>query len=127
MTDHLDTDSLMEGATNRETTNPTIGTHNGYEVRVAAARSPPDAPYPDEFSVNLYVPRSDGENVDIARVDTAGDGCHIDRLYLPRGHRQRKHDYTFQTARPEGAIQYVLDNERWREWIERYETNHGLP
>ena len=121
------TRDLIDDASDRTTENPSLGTHLGYEVHIAIRRDPPGTTYPDDFAVTLYIPREDGTNVDIARVDTSGGLCHIDRLYLPEGHDQRKHDEGFSTLRPEGAVTYATDEERWREWVERYEQNHGLP
>lgn len=66
------------------------------------------------------------QNVDIARIDTAHGGCHIDRLYLPENH-DRPHDDSVFAARPEGAVSYLPDENRWREWLDRYDANHGLP
>ena len=118
---------LTDEAADRTTENPSLGTHLGYEVHIAVRRVPEGATYPDDFGVNMYIPRSDGDNIDIARVDTDHGACHIDRFYLPEGHDKRHHDFGFSTDRPEGAIRYFTENDNWREWVERYEENHGLP
>lgn len=125
--DEPDQHDLIDDAEDRQTENPTLGTHLGYEVHLAIRREPTGARYPDDFAVNIYIPRDDGANVDIARVDTSGGTCHIDRLYLPTGNDQRKHDEGFSTSRPEGAVMYFTEQGRWRNWVERYDANHGLP
>jgi hypothetical protein len=104
-----------------------LGTHLGYEVHIAISQDPQDAPVPQDYGVNLYVRNTDGENVDIARVDTAHAGCHIDRFYLPEGHNQRLEDYGVSFKNPESAVGYMTDNSRWKDWVERYQDNHGLP
>lgn len=105
----------------------TVGTHRGYEVHIAAWSNPEDAEAPEEFGVNLYIPNSTGENVDIARIDTEHSGCHIDRFYLPEDHGQYQHDYGLTVYSPEGGIRYFLEENRWREFVDRYDENHGLP
>lgn len=118
---------LIHEAENRQTVNPTVGTEMGYEVSLAIRRVPAGALYPDDFGVNLYIAREGSDNIDIARVDTSHDGCHIDRLYLPDGHEQRHQDKGFQTQNPEGAVKYITEEDRWRDWVRRYDENHGLP
>ncbi|MFB6244227.1 MAG: hypothetical protein ABEH80_09010 [Halobaculum sp.] len=127
MTSETSVHDIVESGSNRSTSNPSLGTHRGYEVHIAVSRKPPDASVPDEFGVNCYIPREDGDNIDIARVDTDHGGVHIDRFYLPEGHEKRRHDFDFSTDRPAGAIKYFTDNQRWRDWVERYDENHGLP
>lgn len=119
--------NLIEEAENRQTENPTVGVEMGYEVSLAIRRVPSGELYPDEFSVNLYIAQEGSGNIDIARVDTSRIGCHIDRLYLPDSHSQQQHDRGFQTDNPEGAVKYMTDDDRWQEWVQRYEENHGLP
>ena len=121
------TNDLIDDAEHRQTENPTLGTEMGYEVSLSIEREPSGAVYPDEFGVNLYIAQEGIDNIDIARVDTAHSGCHIDRFYLPTGHPQRQEDYGFQTESPEGAVKYITDNDRWRDWVRRYDENHGLP
>jgi len=118
---------MIDDAEDRRTENPTVGVAMGYEVSLAIEREPSGAVYPDEFGVNLYIARNGTENIDIARIDTDHSGCHIDRLYLPTGHPQRLEDYGFQASSPEGAVTYITDDDRWREWVQRYDQNHGLP
>lgn len=118
---------LIKDAEDRDTENPSLGTHLGYEVHIAVRREPEGERYPDDFAVNIYIPFEEHDNVDIARVDTSHGFCHIDREYLPTGHPQRKHDKGFQTDRPEGAVKYFIDDGRWRDWVRRYQKNHGLP
>lgn len=122
-----DIDNLAGRAENRDTENPTLGTHLGYEVHISVRREPKGEAYPDDFAVNMYIPQADRNNIDIARVDTSRRPCHIDRMYLPRSHEKHKHDKGFQTSRPEGAVKYFTEDDRWRDWVERYEENHGLP
>jgi hypothetical protein len=109
------------------TTTQPIGSHLGYRVFVGPHRRPDGAPLPDEFGLNLFIPNKDGENASIARIDTDHDGCHIDRLYLPEGHRRRRQDYSVDVFSPEGALRYFLEHDRWQEWVEKYDANHGLP
>jgi len=118
---------LIDEAENRSTTNPAVGTEMGYEVSLAIRRVPPGALYPDDFGVNLYIAREGHDNIDVARVDTSHGVCHIDRLYLPDGHKQRRQDEGFQTQNPEGAVKYMTEEDRWRDWVQRYDENHGLP
>lgn len=72
-------------------------------------------------------PTKTGENVDIARIDTAHSGVHIDRLYLPEDHRHYRHDYSVDVFSPREALEYFLENDRWKDWLEQYDRNHGLP
>lgn len=104
-----------------------LGKHLGRRVFVGPSRDPEGAPVPDEFGANLYVPNEGGENVDIARIDTAHEGVHIDRLYLPEDHRNYQHDYSVDIFSPREALEYFLENDRWKRWIEKYDRNHGLP
>lgn len=128
MTSKNDKDkTLIDEAENRATENPSLGTVDGYEVHIAIRREPEGEKEPDDFAVNLYIPQDDVDNIPIARVDTSHGLCHIDRLYLPEGHDQRKHDKGFQTKRPEGAVKYMTENGRWRDWVQRFDKNHGLP
>lgn len=120
-------EKTIDEAENRQTENPTVGIEMGYEVSLAIRRVPAGALHPDDFAVNLYIAREKDENDSIARVDTSHGECHIDRLYLPNGHKLRKHDKGFQTDNPEGAVKYMTEEDRWREWVQRYEQNHGLP
>lgn len=104
----------------------TLGWHLGYRVQAAIDWDPPGARAPDEFAVNVFVPNRDGDNVDVVRIDTAHAGCHVDRLYLPEGDRSRLRDYGVTVYSPEEAIgRFVVG--RWREYLERYDENHGLP
>lgn len=116
----------VEEAENRDSENPTLGKHNGYEFNMAIRREPDGAKYPDEFAVNVYLPRDGHENVDIVRVDTAHGITHVDRLYLPDGHDRRKHD-PINIEQPEEAVVYFTEDGRWRDWVDRFESNHGLP
>ena len=131
-TDSKPTDSdqvsgLVDSASTRASENPSLGTHLGHEVLLAIRRDPPNSVYPDEFAVNLYIPQEGGDNIDIATVDTTWPGLHIDRHYLPEGHEQRKHDTGLSVSNPAGAVKYMTDQQRWKEWVERYDENHGLP
>ncbi|MEZ3115869.1 hypothetical protein RYH80_08055 [Halobaculum sp. MBLA0147] len=93
---------------------------------MAVRRDPQGEPNPDDFAVNLYVRPGSGENVDIARIDTAHGFTHVDRYYLPEGHDRRKHD-EIAIETPEQAVVYVTDGDRWQVWLERYVDNHGAP
>ncbi|GAA0539116.1 hypothetical protein ABNG02_14405 [Halorubrum ejinorense] len=127
MTENENDKKLIDEAEHRQTENPTVGTEMGYEVSLAIRRVPSGALYPDDFGVNLYIAQEGSDNIDIARVDTSHGDCHIDRLYLPQKHEQRKHDKGFQTDNPEGAVKYMTEEDRWRDWVRRYDKNHGLP
>lgn len=105
----------------------TLGRHLGYRVQVAVRRKPPGARAPDEFAVNVFVPGPDGENVDIVRIDTAHDGVHADRLYLPVDDPRRFEDYGVTFHSPEEVLRHIHEGNRWRSFLERYDRNHGLP
>lgn len=105
-----------------------LGTHRDRRVFVAATRQPSDAPAPDEFSLNVYIPNETGENVDIVRIDTAHAGLHIDRLYFPESDRRRHQDYSIDGIySPEDALAWLIDGERWRTFVDEYAETHGLP
>ena len=104
-----------------------LGTHRGRPVHLAVSQEPADAPVPQEFGVNLFVPNAEGEDVDIARIDTAHAGCHMDRFYLPESHGERREDYSVQYETPEGAITHFLQHEEWKYYTRRYDETHGLP
>lgn len=125
-TEHTTSEDTITEAENRSTENPTLGEYDGYEVNMAIRRVPDGARDPDEFAVNVYLPQAEADNVDIVRVDTAHGEVHADRLYLPEGHDRRRQD-PIDIERPEEAVRYFTDDERWRDWTERFEQNHGLP
>lgn len=83
-----------------------------------------EADAPEEFAVNLFVARSDGTNVDVARIDTAHDGVHFDRLYLPEGDPRRR-DYGVEAVDYREAVRVLISN--WRDHVEAYAENHGFP
>lgn len=99
----------------------TLGTHLGYEAHVGIARDT------NGYAVTLYVRTKTGEREPIATVMASQNKCQIDRLYLPTDHSQRKGDKGLCALMWEGALQYITENGRWKEWLERYESNHGLP
>lgn len=103
----------------------TLGQHLGRTVLVSIRQRPSAANAPDEFAANLYIPAS--EDVDVFRVDTAHSGCHADRLYLPDDDPQRREDYSVQFFSPDEVFEWLLDGDRWRDFVEQYEANHGLP
>lgn len=105
----------------------TVGHYDDRAVVLAVHREPDGAPAPDEFGANLFVPIANGENVDVVRVDTAHDDCHVDRLYLPRGHPDRREDYSLTLFSPEEVLEWLLAERRWADFVERYDRNHGLP
>lgn len=71
-----------------------VGRYEGHTVLLSVLADPSlEADAPEESAVNLLVPRPDGSNVDVARIDTAHGGVHYDRLYLPEGHPRRR-DYS---------------------------------
>lgn len=104
-----------------------LGVYEGWPVFVGVSQRPADARAPETFGVNLYVPNGDGENIDIARIDTAHAGCHMDRLYLPEQRPNRQEDYTVQYETPDGALQFFLEDEKWKRWVQLFKDNHGLP
>lgn len=104
-----------------------VGKYRGWPVHLGVSQTPKDADVPDEFAVNLFVPNPDGENVDIARIDTAHAGCHIDRLYLPTDHPERREDYGIQYATPAAAVAHFIRDETWAYYARRYDEVHGLP
>lgn len=103
-----------------------IGRYEGRPVALGSSREPPGAPAPDDFGVNLFVPNERGGNVDVVRIDTAHDGCHVDRLYLSEGDRLRR-DYGLTLRSPEAVVDWLLEDERWRTFVELYDEHHGLP
>lgn len=107
-----------------QTTRP-IGRYKGRTVHLAVRAAPSlDAHAPEEFAVVLFLPRADGPNIDVPRIDTADAGTHYDRLYLPEDHPLRK-DYSIGIVDYRTAQRVILD--RWHRHIEAYEENHGLP
>lgn len=102
-----------------------IGEYEGRTVHLAVRADPSlDARAPEQFAVTLFIPRSDGSNVDIARIDTAHDGVHYDRLYLPEDDLLRK-DYSVDIVDYREAQRVLVEN--WRDHVATYEENHGLP
>lgn len=117
--DSWETDALLSGTV-------TLGRDLGRPVHVGVHRKPPDAPAPDQFGVNVFVTGPDGEPVDVVRVDTFHAGCHVDRCYLPTDH-PRVRDYGPTFFSPEDAVAWLVEDERWRDFLGRYDANHGLP
>lgn len=105
----------------------TLGFHLGVRVQAAVSQHPPDARVPEEFAVNVFVPNADGRNVDVVRIDTAHAGCHVDRLYLPADDPRRRRDYGVTLFSPRGALRFLVEDDRWRRFLERYAENHELP
>lgn len=103
-----------------------LGRHRGRTFSIGPSRTPEGARAPDEFGANVFTQTGDGENVDIVRVDTAHDGCHVDRLYLPEEHPDRR-DYSLTFFSPEGVFEWLTEDELWREFVDVYDENHGLP
>lgn len=104
-----------------------LGVWRGWPVHIAVSQEPADAQTPDDFGVNLFVTNEDGDNVDIARIDTAHHGCHFDRLYLPEGSAERRQDYSVQYEDPDEAYLHFIEDSRWEYYVKRYHENHGLP
>lgn len=108
----------------------TIGYYNNYEVSAAVRRVPGDGEYPDELSVNIYVPHADRENDSIVRIDDDHGEMHIDRRYLDKDSDLYK-DFGIDVKTAEEAIKYFVGTEdaeepRWKTYTRRYEENHGL-
>lgn len=79
---------------------------------------------PASFAVTLFVPRYDGQNIVIARIDTSDAGVHFDRRYLPIDHPLRK-DYGVEVPDHRAAQRRIVD--RWRTFAELHAANHGWP
>lgn len=103
-----------------------LGRYRGYPVAAGPSRTPTDAPAPDEFDLDVFVPDENGANVDIGRIDTDHDGCHVDRLYLPEDHPNRR-DYGPTVHSPEAALEWLLSGDRLERMLQRYDETHGLP
>jgi len=104
-----------------------LGTYLGYRVFIGISRDPENAAAPDDWGVNLYIPNPDGENTDIARVDTDHKGVHMDRFYLSEEHPDYQHDYSVQYTDPESALRFeFLQKEMWQHYVDRYREEHGL-
>jgi len=102
-----------------------LGTHRGIVVNIGWHRRPAEAPAPDEWGVNLYVPIPHGENMDIARVDTDHAGCHADHLYRDPPKRE---DYSvFYTGPDEAIRKFFTKEEQWRDYLDKYVENYGRP
>lgn len=76
--------------------------------------------------MNLFVTNEHDENLDVVRVDTAHDGCHVDRLHLPEEHPKRR-DYSLTFCSPEAVFEWMTAGGRWQSFLDAYEANHGLP
>lgn len=102
-----------------------LGRIHGRSVHLAVRADPSlAAPAPASFAVTLFVPRRDGRNVVIARIDTSDAGVHFDRHYLPVDHPRRE-DYGIQVSDHRAAQRRIVD--RWRTFAELYAANHGWP
>ena len=102
-----------------------IGRHEGRTVVLSVRAKPSlDARAPEEFAVNLSISRSDGSNVDVARIDTSHAGVHYDRLYLPEDDPLPR-DYGVEIVDYREAQRTLLEN--WRKHVAEFERNHGLP
>lgn len=104
-----------------------IGVHEGWPVHIGVSQEPAEAEMPQAYGVNLFIPNEDGDNIDIARIDTAHAGCHMDRFYLPEGHPERTEDYSIQYSDPDEAYLHFVRDEEWRYYVKRYRENHRLP
>jgi hypothetical protein len=103
----------------------TLGTYCGRRVLISIRQIPAEGESPEEFAANLYIPAD--KDVSIFRVDTAHSGCHADRLYLPKKHPQRREDYSVEFYHPKEVVEELSHNSWWRDLVEQYESNHGLP
>lgn len=121
--DLSDTDISDSSTEQRKTV--TLGQYDDRTVLVAIRQRPPEARAPDEFAANVYVPCD--EDAHIFRVDTAHSGCHADRLYLPKNVPNRLEDYSVEFYSPEGVLSWLLEDDRWRTFVSKYDKNHGLP
>jgi hypothetical protein len=111
----------------------TINYACGHLVRAYIRREPSGAQAPSEFSLNVYVTDADGNSVDIVRIDTQADvDVHIDRFYLPHGDDERRHDPHIVNddepiVTPGDAYDWLLEDEKWKDMVQQYDENHGLP
>lgn len=112
------------GRRDEQVTRP-LGRFRGRTVHLAVRASPSlEARAPEEFAVTVFIPNSDGSNIDIARIDTADAGVHFDRLYLPEAHPWRK-DYGITVHDYREAQRFLVEN--WRGFVAAYDEHHGLP
>lgn len=79
-------------------------------------RAEPGVNDPEEFAVVLYYDTTEGERVQVARIDTDHGYTHIDRLYR-RDEPKDPVDLDFF-----GAWDHVKDT--WRTYAEEYEKTH---
>lgn len=116
---------MADPSTRPNQTTRALGQFRGRTVHLAVRAEPSlSAPAPASFAVTLFVPRRDGQNVVIARIDTSDAGVHFDRRYLPTGDPRRK-DYGVQVPDHRAAQRHLVD--RWRTYAELYAENHGWP
>lgn len=102
-----------------------IGRYERWTVHLAVRAEPSlDAGAPEEFAVTLFLASPGGEYVDVARIDTAHDGVHFDRLYLPNDDPLRR-GYSVDVVDYRRAQRRLTRN--WRAHVEAYARNHGLP
>lgn len=92
-----------------------------YQIGVRADPSFNDV---DSFAVVLFFRRGDGELVPVAKVDNVEheEGrIHIDRHYREQSAQTK--DFDIDVTSWDEAEEFLL--ERWRQFADRYEENHG--
>lgn len=112
------------GRRDEQVTRP-LGRFRGRTVHLAVRASPSlEALAPEEFAVTVFITNPEGSAIDIARIDTADAGVHLDRLYLPEAHPRRK-DYGVSVLDYREAERFLVQN--WWGFVEAYDEHHGLP
>lgn len=131
--DSNDSDNSEDGSNNDPPYGTTsIGQYGGHRVFLSVSGNPDGAPAPEHFGVDIWIPDADGSQVHIVRIDTyAAVDIHIDRLYLPEGEPNRKHDPDIDSDAAirsvDEAVDWLLEDDRWWVFISRYADVHGLP
>jgi len=78
----------------------------------------PDFDAVEEFAAVVYCSHDDGTKTQIARIDTAHDRTHFDRLFLAEPDKKDM-GCTWHEAEAQ-----LTDN--WRQYVRQYQQHHGL-
>lgn len=89
-----------------------LGTYDGREYRLTV-RVTPSFNEPEDFAVVVFYTTTEGESVQIARIDTEHDHVHFDRLYK-RGQPTDPVDMDLWEA-------WTHLQSNWRTYAESYE------
>ena len=87
------------------------------EVYYLYLRAEPGLNDPEEFAAVVFRDTADGENVQIARIDTEHGYTHFDKLYR-RDQPKEKVEWGYWEA-----VEKLMEN--WRTYAENYEQAHG--